>query len=197
MDQNKRTGRFTSSTIHKLMGAKGFGKTGETYIHEKVAEYLTGHPATPEFSSAATDWGEKYEPEADEYFTAATGLKLETCDTVTGELIVGTPDRYIIGQECGVEFKCPYNAGNHLQNLLLTNQDELLALRPEYYWQCYGYMWLKGWTQWKFASYHPQFPGEKRMIILNLTARDTEMQLLQNRVREATLLFNNLIAKLK
>lgn len=38
----QRKGRFTASEVHKLMGIKGMGKTGETYVLEKVAEELGG-----------------------------------------------------------------------------------------------------------------------------------------------------------
>ena len=36
-----RRGKFTASNIHKLMGVKGFGKTGLTYIDEVVADMLS------------------------------------------------------------------------------------------------------------------------------------------------------------
>ena len=35
-----RKGKFTASEIHKLMGQRGFGDTGMTYILEKVTEEL-------------------------------------------------------------------------------------------------------------------------------------------------------------
>ena len=35
-----RKGRFTASHIHKLMGARGLGQTGESYILEVVTQSL-------------------------------------------------------------------------------------------------------------------------------------------------------------
>jgi hypothetical protein len=111
--KQKRIGRFTASEIHKLMGVKGFGNTGETYIYEKVAEKLTGVPVKDEFSSAATSWGVEHEHEAKLYFQAATGLEIQESDTL--ELpefnLAGTPDG-------GVK-----------------NANDFLNLRPEYFWQ--------------------------------------------------------------
>ena len=36
-----RRGKFTASEIHKLMGVKGLGKTGLTYIDDVVADMLS------------------------------------------------------------------------------------------------------------------------------------------------------------
>lgn len=201
-NQSIRIGTFNASSVYKLMGAKGFGKTGETYIYEKVAEHFTGQQASPEFSSAATSWGEKYEPEAKDYFIAATGTQLQygplkKPDTIKNDLISGTPDDIlVIKPETGFEIKCPYNSGNHLQNLLMSTQEDLYDLRPEYFWQVYSYMWLTGFKAWKFCSYDPRFKEEKRMLILNIEQKDQYATLLKNRVTEAKELFNSIISKL-
>lgn len=38
----ERRGRFTASSIHKLLGVRGFGQTGEDYIFEKASEIVFG-----------------------------------------------------------------------------------------------------------------------------------------------------------
>jgi len=192
-----RAGKFSGSENYKLMGAKGFGKTGETYIMEKVAEHLTGQPAKAEFSSAATQWGIDHEMEAVLYFEAATGLKINSSETLLNDAICGTPDGLVDGQETGFEIKCPFNSGNHFKNLLIETTEDLLKLRPEYYWQIISYMWLTGCKKWKFCSYDPRFKESQRMLILNIELNETHLELLKNRVTEATLMFNNLISKLK
>lgn len=192
-----RNGMFTGSEVYKLMGAKGMGKTGETYIYEKVSEFLTGLPCKEEFSSAATAWGIEHEDEAKQYFEAATGLKVEPVGTISNDMIVGTPDGIIKGLvDVGFEIKCPYNSGNHVKNLMMQSANDLLDLRPEYYWQCVSYMWLTGLKGWKFCSYDPRFKEEKRMLILNLTLNEDHLTLLKQRVTEAKLMFNNIISKL-
>ena len=192
-----RNGRFTGSEVHKLMGAKGFGKTGETYIMEKVAEFLTGQSVKPEFSAASTQWGIEHELEAQLYFESATGSKIIKSDTIDNTFICGTPDGLIQDQKIGFEIKCPFNSGNHLKNLLLESAADLLSLHPEYYWQCVSYMWLTGFSKWKFCSYDPRFKESKRMLILNLELNNEHLELLKNRVNEAQLMYNNLIEKLK
>lgn len=192
-----RIGKFTGSEIYKLMVIKGFGKTGETYILEKVSEFLTGEPVKAEFTAASTQWGIDHELEAQLYFEAATGSKITKCDTLTNDFIAGTPDGILDDEDCGFEIKCPFNSGNHLKNFLLTNSDELFNLRPEYYWQIYAYMWLTGLTNWKFCSYDPRFKGNQRMLILNIELNKGHLDLLKNRVMEAKLMFDNIISKLK
>lgn len=191
-----RLGRFTGSEIYKLMGAKGMGKTGETYVFEKAAEFLTGVPIKPEFQAASTQWGLDHEKEAKLYFEAATGLKVLDGETLENSMIVGTPDGIVDGIPVGFEIKCPFNSGNHLKNLSMTTALDLLDLRPEYYWQCVSYMWLTGLSKWKFCSYDPRFKEEKRMLILNMELIPEHLMLLQNRVTEAKNLFNQILEKL-
>jgi hypothetical protein len=192
-----RLARFTGSEIHKLMGVKGFGKTGETYITEKVAEKLTGQPNKEEFTAASTQWGIDHELEAMLYFEAATGSRLLKSETLDNGKITGTPDGIGEGADWGFEIKCPFNSGNHLKNFLMPDAPALLDLRPEYYWQVVAYMWLTGLNKWKFCSYDPRFEDGKKMLILNVELNPAHLTLLENRVTEAKLMFDNLIAKLK
>ena len=192
----QRIGKFTGSEVWKLMGAKGLGKTGETYIYEKAAEFLTGVPVKPEFQAASTQWGIDHEAEAKGYFEAATGLKIISSETLTNGEITGTPDGIIEGNEIGFEIKCPFNSGNHLKNLSMSKALDLLDLHPEYYWQVTSYMWLTGLTKWKFCSYDPRFKEEKRMLILNIELIPEHLTLLKNRVIEAKLFFETIINKL-
>jgi hypothetical protein len=191
-----RIGKFTGSEIHKLMGAKGLGKIGETYIFEKAAEFLTGIPIKPEFTAQSTQWGIEHEAEAKKYFEAATGIKVMLATTLVNDYIAGTPDGLIEWQNIGFEIKCPFNSGNHLKNLSMSTPLDLLDLRPEYYWQVISYMWLTGFDKWKFCSYDPRFKEEKRMLILNIELIPEHLQLLKNRVVEAKLIFDNIISKL-
>jgi len=192
-----RLGMFTGSEIHKLMGARGLGKTGETYIFEKAAEFLTGEAIKPEFTSAATSWGIDHEKEAKLYFEAATGNKVIEVGTISNGIISGTPDGKIENTTTGFEIKCPFNSGNHLKNLSMNSAKDLLQLRPEYYWQCVAYMWLTGFQSWKFCSYDPRFKEEKRMLILNLELADMDLEFMQARVKEAREIFESIIKKVE
>jgi hypothetical protein len=189
-----RIGKFTGSEIYKLMGAEGLGKIGKTYIYEKAAEFLTGEPCTPEFSSAATTWGNEKEPEAKAHLIAATRCEIIEPGTISNEMICGTPDGII--ENAILEIKCPYNSSNHLRNLLLEDAEGLLDLHPEYYWQIVSYLWLMDLKKAKFCSYDPRFKEAQKMLILHFELNPAHLKLLQNRVTEAKLMFNNIISKL-
>lgn len=192
-----RLGRFTGSEIHKLMKPKGIDKGGEAYIFEKAAEFLTGEPIKPEFTSAATTWGVDHEIEAKQYFQAATGTEIDPCITLDNCFICGTPDGLLKAELTGFEIKCPFNSGNHLKNFLMSNASDLEDLRPEYYWQIVAYMWLTGYKKWKFCSYDPRFKSDKRMLILNVDLNPAHLALLQHRVGIAKEMFDSIINKLQ
>lgn len=188
----QRLGLFSGSQIYRLMGKKGLGKTGETYIFEVASEILTGQKAMPEFTMKSTDWGNEHEPEAMKYYEAATGSKIAKSETIKNNLIVGTPDG-IVDNEFLIEIKCPYNSGNHLKNLKITSAAELYEVRPEYFWQMQAYFWLTGLRKGKFCSYDPRFHGNKRMFILNIESDDMSIELMKSRINEANEIKNKLI----
>jgi hypothetical protein len=194
--KQQRVAKFCCSSIHKLMGAKGIGKTGETYIYEVAAEIMTGQPVKEEFSSAATQWGNDNEFLAKKYFETATCLRISECNTKDNGLITGTPDGFIECENSGFEIKCPYNSGNHLKNLLLASPVDLLDLRPEYFWQIYGYFWIFGFEKFRFCSYDPRFKEEKRMLILNIPKEQVYLEQLKKRVTEANLMLQNILSKI-
>jgi len=59
-----RRGRFTASEIHKLMGIKGMGATGETYCFEKAVEIAFGIDEDDDFTSYDMKRGIELEPKA-------------------------------------------------------------------------------------------------------------------------------------
>lgn len=190
--KKKRLGKFTASEIHKIMGARGLGKTGETYIYEKAAEFLTGESKSEVFAPAL-DWGIKHELEAQIYFEHASGLKIEKLDIIDNGIIAGTPDGMIKGEHCGFEIKCPFNSANHLKNLTLQDQSQLKSNHADYYWQITSYMWLTGFNQWKYCSYDPRFKEEKRMLILNIELNKDDLNHLHSRCIEAKEIFDSII----
>jgi len=184
-----RAGRFTSSEMWKLMesgtremtpaelaarpktgkGSKSkfiedpscLSKTTETYIRTKVAETLTGHAAEP-VNTAATRWGDDFEPIAAEYFTEKTGLTFEILSFVPwGDHAGGSPDRKINGRNEILEIKCPYNSANQIDYLMLTDQWDLKALYPEHYWQCMSNLLFTGADLCHFVTYDYRMKEDK------------------------------------
>lgn len=57
-----RRGRFTASEIHKILGVKGFGTTGEDYIFEKAVESIYGIEEDEAFTTKDMQRGIDLEP---------------------------------------------------------------------------------------------------------------------------------------
>ena len=157
--ENLRAGRFTSSEIHNIMVCgkrdmtkdelaarpkKGTGSSttkiadpsqmgpkGLTYINQKVAEILTGRPKPSSYAYPLV-YGKETEPEAVEYFSQKFGLEcVEVGFQPFGDHAGGSPDR-LIGEDEGLEVKCPFDSTNQIDYLLLTDHWDLKANHPDH-----------------------------------------------------------------
>jgi hypothetical protein len=189
-----RLGRFTSSEMHKLMKPgkramtpeelaarpkKGKGSattqvddysvmsdTARTYIEGKVAEILTGQ-VEPDIYAFAKEYGKEMEPVAAEYFQEVKGLEVEPAPFIPwGDHAGGSPDRFI-GDDEGLEIKCPINPVKQVKYLQLTDQYDLLNHFPEFYWQCMSNLLFTDRKRWYFATFCPSMidPKHKLQVI--------------------------------
>ena len=168
--QQQRRGMFTASAIHRLMGVRGIGKTGEGYVVEKVTESLGVDLNEP--SNYAMQYGIEMEPFAKQYYEAVFKCEI----TEHGFLVASwspeagcSPDGTIEKFNKGIEIKCPFNPVNHTQNLLIKASKDLKALHPEYYWQIQMCMAVTELPAWDFVSFHPEFTGMNKMIAVERT----------------------------
>ena len=69
-----RRGMFTASGISKLMGAKGLGQTGESYVMEKVTEALGVD--LNEVTTYAMQYGIDMEVQAKAYYEQSFGCSI-------------------------------------------------------------------------------------------------------------------------
>jgi putative phage-type endonuclease len=191
-----KLGKFSASSIHKLMGVRGFGKTGESYILEKVTEELTG--LWEEIFGAALDWGNKLEPYAKDHYCKVMNVNIHTpaWKKICKHSGV-SPDGIIKGQKKGIEIKCPYNRINHTKNLLITTQEEFKSLRPEYYWQIQMQMMAYRFNVWDFVSYNPEFDGANKMFVFEVKRNEDDQLLLKQRLSEAITMKLDYLHKLK
>jgi len=178
-----RSGRFTASECHKLMGeAKGLNtQTAQTYIMDKVAETLTDgwHE---EISSVSTRWGSDLEPEAVMYYQFAFDVTVEKpdpqCPTWSQD-VSGSPDGlvYVDKEVFGIEIKCPYNPANHVRHLLIRSVDDLKSTSKEYYWQIICYLLIFELEKYEFVSFDPRFTGDKRMHVVEIKKSQVEVDI--------------------
>lgn len=187
-----RLGRFTSSEMHKLMkpgkrlmtkeelakrpktgkGSKVttvddytvMSETAMTYIEQKVAEVLTGQ-VEEDVYAYAKDYGKEMEPIAAEYFQQVTGLAVEPAPFIPwGDHAGGSPDRFLVNEDAGLEIKCPLKPVKQVKYLQLTDQYDLLNHFPEFYWQCMSNLLFTGRATWYFATFCPLMKLEKHKL---------------------------------
>jgi hypothetical protein len=170
--KEQRIGRFTASEIHKLLkGGRAkdalFSDTAMTYIHEVIAEILTGK--TEEATSKAMEWGVFQEPSAIDAYRIKTGKDVVYYGTENpvfieyGDYSGGSPDG--ITDTHLIEIKCPYRSVNHVENLTLT-PDTFPSKRPEYYAQIQFNMFLTDRKKAHFISFDPRMAGEEQQLFI-------------------------------
>jgi hypothetical protein len=186
-----RCGRFTASEMHLLMGSgtrdmtpeelKARPKTGPgssakkivdhskmsdtaiTYINRKVAEALTGKVQNSSYAFPLV-YGTDMEPEAVEYFENQTGLVTEPVGfQCFGDHAGGSPDRFI-GEDEGLEVKCPYTSEKQIHYLMLTDRFDLKRDFPEIYWQVMSNLLFTGRKRWHLITYDPRFILDKHKM---------------------------------
>ena len=121
-----REGRFTSSRISELLGIKGLGKTGMSYIQEKAIEKVFGRDKEEQFVSFDMQRGVTLEPVAFEIFKQSKGLDFidvkEAYFFPYGSDSGSSPDG-LVGDDAILEIKCP--RPNNFFDLLIHGIDSI------------------------------------------------------------------------
>jgi len=106
----ERNGKFTASEIHKLLGIKGLGLTGQGYAFEKAAENVFGRNEEESFISYDMQRGIDLEPLA---FTKFKELKeidfinVKNCSFFKYGTNAGASPDGMVGTDDCLEIKCP------------------------------------------------------------------------------------------
>ena len=189
-----RRGKFTASNIYKLMGAKGLGKTGLTYIDEVVADMLSDESEDERFENKAMRWGTDWEPVAAAWYAKAFNKELEERGFVLYSKYAGaSPDRLIVGEKKGIEIKCPFVRSNHLKHLKLSNAKELKSEFPDHYWQIMHNLLCIDYDSWDFVSFDPRYREDLKFFALEVKRNDEDCKLLEQRLGEAIEIKSNIL----
>lgn len=206
-----RKGRFTSSRINCLCLDKEFSDGAMTYIYHKVGEVLTGQTLADMddvVEDENTTWGLQYEPEAINEF----GLRMKIQYLVTQKLIMNpdkrfssTPDAIWPVSICEngyeynvrtVEVKCPRKYHKFIPFYQAKTPYDIKKLSRVYFWQVIDQMDNCGSALGYFVAYHPLFPKNANMNIVEFNKMDLwkDFKLLQDRKKSAIAKFEEILA---
>lgn len=161
-----RCGLPTASEFDQLLTPEFEIRKGEmpkTYLARKVAEAWGG--PLPGYNTIDMEQGSILEKEAIPHFEFSTGIEVTRVGFVTtDDGLVGCSPDGLIGDDGGIEVKCP-DAHTHVKYLLNG------GLPKDYAAQVHGSMFVTGRSYWRFLSYRRGFPPLS--IIVN---RDEEIQ---------------------
>ena len=208
-----RAGKFTSSKIVELMAEKELSKGALTYIDQKVGEYIAGQPGEDEneiIEDEYTVWGGLYEPEALKVFANRMKIKYLVVQKLIhepGSRFSSTPDGIhiinssLIKEDCynvaTVEVKCPKKYPRFLELYRCKTPLDLKKVEKKYFCQVIDQMDNCHASVGYFACYHPLFPAEKNMNIIEFKKIDLweDFAKLQQRKASALEKFNEILAE--
>lgn len=162
-----RLGKPTASDFDRLVTPEWkvrTGQTPQTYLYEKLAELITGK-VDDSVKSFAMEQGHLLEREAIPYYELMHDVKVRRVGfCTTDDMRIGCSPDGLIGEDGGIECKCPFPE-THLRYLLDG------GLPKEYAAQVHGSMFVTGRKYWVFMSYSRHFPAH-----LVRVERDEEIQ---------------------
>lgn len=174
---NLHIGLVSASGLANLM-TPGFetrkGEMPRTYLYRKAAEAWRNQPLIG-FTTFATEQGMIVEEEARPFYELETGKTVKVVGFITNDDNTAgcSPDGVIVGEECGLEIKCP-EAHTHVKYLLEG------ILPVDYVAQVFGSLYVTGYAKWVFMSYRRKFPP----LILEITRDEAIMEKIDAVVRD-------------
>jgi hypothetical protein len=174
-------------TEPKSAAAKKAGSLSDgaiTYVLEKVHETLTGESADS-YDSAATVWGVQNEPLARKWYEKLKGVEVQEVGfTQAGDSFGGSADG-LVGEDGGIEIKCPHKGSNHLEHLLITDQQYMKENFKDHYWQCVSNCFINNRKWWDFVSFDPRLNYDSGFFTVRITPPEEDIELLSKKVKQA------------
>jgi putative phage-type endonuclease len=163
-------GCVTASRIADMVARtkSGYGAARQAYMHQLLAERLTGL-AVETYTNAAMRWGTEMEPHAVAAYEVASGVATELVGFLSHPTIAyagASPDR-LVGDEGLLEVKCPATA-THIDTLLSGEVPERYVLQMQWQMACSGRTWCD------FVSFDPRLPADYACFITRVE-RDDEL----------------------
>ena len=174
--QALRLGRVTASSFVKWLTQKlrlSDSQTAESYMLDVVGEIISGRNVEIP-TTKAMQWGHDTEPIAREVYEHITGHDVADGGFVSyGERFGCSPDG-LIGDDGGLEIKCPFTIREHLRVVLERK------LPPAHRLQVLSSLWMTGREWWDYCSYHPAVPNvNAAMFVTRVEMSDSERDAMQ------------------
>ena len=142
-----RKGRITASAAGAILGNSPW-QTRDDVLRRMVREY---HGATSEpIEGPQLAYGTAMEPFAREHYEEITGHTVDQSGFIAREPFFGCSPDGLIGNEGGVEIKCPYGLRDPNKGRF-----KALAEQPQYYDQVQLSLWVTGRAWWDFYQWRP------------------------------------------
>ena len=161
-----RMGIPTASCFDKLLTPKTLKPSTQAigYMHHLLAEWALGVPLQGE-GTDFMDRGTQLQDEAVRLYEMDHDADTQNggfCTTDDG-LVGCSPDR-LVGEDGGLELKCPA-PHTHIRYLLGSPVDDYLL-------QVQGSLWVTGRKWWDVMSYHPDLPAKYVRVLPNPVVQD-------------------------
>lgn len=149
-----KLGVISASNISKVLAKKGT-ETRAGYMSELIGQIATRE--AEELNAKALTWGKDNEVAARAVYQFDQSVNVESIGFIYGpDKRTGcSPDGRITSLNKGLEIKCPLTPKVHVDFLTMDK------VKIEYIYQVQFSMFVTGFDQWDFCSYHPKFkvPG--------------------------------------
>jgi len=189
-----RRGRFTGSQIHRLLGVKGLGKTGETYAFENAVEIVFGKDESEQFESFDMQRGNTLEPFAFNKFSELKEMEfmdVQKCSFFPfGENAGASPDG-IVNKDAVLEIKAP--RANKFFRLVAGGVDEIDS---EYIAQMQMEMLCTNSVRCHFFNYII-YNGEPMWHEIVIERDEVMIDLIKKRIDEAVVIRDNFVTQLR
>ena len=151
-----RLGKITSTSFATM--ANGQPSTIETLCYKVAAERITGVASGNGYTNAAMEHGVETEALARLAYETRSFAAIQEVGFAELDEYIGVSPDGLVDNDGGVEIKCP-QPHTHLQYLA-----EKTPWRS-YKWQIQGCLWVTGRDWWDFASFCPDFPAGKQLLV--------------------------------
>jgi hypothetical protein len=166
----------------------------QQYVQHKFENRKNG--TFNNFSTKATEHGNKFESKAIETFIAITGFDVKRTDDnqmclTYGENCVAHPDGVIFSDTTGeitatVEVKCPYNREIHESYLQIKDAQSLKQIAQNYYWQVCAQQLFSGASLSFFISFDPKpNDGIPSLHYVTIVIPDNDIAFMKKRIQLA------------